>query len=194
MADADKKEEKKEKKKGALKEKLVAFLPWIIMAVVVIVCAGSGFGAGRLFASLGASKTAEPAQEQPQEPQLPDPFEELKADPSKAGAGSIWYYTLTPVVANLDEPGATRYIRASLILGVSAEMDQIKGALFFDEKIPILVNWLTIYLSNLTIDDVTGAANLRRIQSQILDAFNEELFPNSKPLIKKIFLKEFPIQ
>ncbi len=185
--EGDKKSESTDKK-----SLLADLLPWIIMAVVVVICAGSGIGLARLFAGSGESGTTEPAAQQQQE--QGDLFEELKANSSKAGAGSIWYYPLEPVVANLDEPGATRYIRAVLTLGVSAKMDQKKGTEFLNEKIPVLINWLTIYLSNLTINDVTGAANLRRIQSQIRDAFNEELFPNSRPLIEKIFIKEFPIQ
>ncbi len=197
MADKEKKKNEEEPKKQEDDKKsestekkalLAGLLPWIIMAVVVIVCAGIGIGLARLF---GESGTTEPAQQQQEQG---DPFKELKADSSKARAGSIWYYPLEPVVANLDEPGATRYIRATLTLGVGAEMDKKKGTEFLNEKIPILINWLTIYLSNLTINDATGAANLRRIQSQILDAFNEELFPNSRPRIEKIFLTEFAIQ
>lgn len=201
MADEENKktEEEPEQQEGDKKSDstdkkslLAGLLPWIIMAVVVIVCAGSGIGLARLFAGSSESDTTEPVAEQQQE--QADPFEELKADSSKTGAGSIWYYPLQPVVANLNEPGATRYIRATLTLGISAKMDQEKGIAFLDEKKPILINWLTIYLSNLTINDATGAANLRRIQSQILDAFNEELLPNSKPLIEKIFITEFAIQ
>jgi flagellar basal body-associated protein FliL len=57
-----------------------------------------------------------------------------------------------------------------------------------------LKNWLTIYLSSQTIEDIGGDKNLRRIQSQILDAFNERLFPNTKPKIKEVLFKEFAVQ
>lgn len=196
MADADDNKNKEEPKEqegettpesADKKPSSVGLLPWIIMAVVVLVCAGIGLGLGQLLAGQDATETAEPPQQQ-------DPLEDLKAGASKAGAGDLWYYDMDPVVANLDEPGATRYIRATLTLGVSPEMDQEKGTAFFDGKKPVLIDCLTIYLSSLTIQDVTGARNLRRIQSRILDAFNEELFPDTKPQIKKVLIREFPIQ
>lgn len=163
-------------------------LQWIIMAVVIMLCAGAGFGLGRFFAG---SSTANPNQSEQQTPQN-EKNEDLKADGSEEGKS--WFYDLDPVVANLDVPGATRYVRASLTLEISSEIDQAKGAAFIDEKKPVLVNWLAIYLASLTLDDVTGEANLKRIQSEIRDAYNEELFPDSKPQVEKVLLKEFPIQ
>ena len=59
---------------------------------------------------------------------------------------------------------------------------------------PILTNWLTIYLASLSLEDIRGDRNLKRIQIQILDAFNEQLFPNQKPKIKRVLFKEFAIQ
>jgi flagellar basal body-associated protein FliL len=74
-------------------------------------------------------------------------------------------------------------------------MDKQKYTAFLDEeKKPTLTNWLTIYLAGLTLEDIRGDKNLRRIQSQILDAFNEQLFPDAKPQIKHILFKEFAIQ
>jgi len=97
-------------------------------------------------------------------------------------------------VANLNEPSVTRFVRASLTLEMSAEMDVEKGTAFLDEKKPILINWLTVYLSSLGLEDIRGDKNLRSIQSHIRDAFNEKLFPDSKPQIKQVLIKEFPVQ
>jgi hypothetical protein len=36
--------------------------------------------------------------------------------------------------------------------------------------------------------------DMKRIQSQILDAFNEILFPSNKRQIKKVLIREFNIQ
>ena len=57
-----------------------------------------------------------------------------------------------------------------------------------------MTNWLTIYLASLSLGDIRGDKNLRRIQSQITDAFNEILFPDAKPQIENVLFKEFPIQ
>jgi flagellar basal body-associated protein FliL len=197
MADEDDTEQQETQKKqettkaeSSDKKSLVGrFLPWIIIAVVVVVFAGAGLTLGRMFA--GSSTPQTPGDsEQDQSAQV----ENLEAKNSKAGAQKTWYYDLEPVVANLDVTDVTRYVRASLTLEVSPEVDEKNGTAFFDEKKPILTNWLTVYLASLGLDDIRGDMNLKRIQSQVLDAFNEELFPDSKPKIKSILFKEFAVQ
>lgn len=202
MADADdtKNEEKqKDTKAKSTDEKpssparLPEFLPWIIMAVAVILCAGAGLGLGRLFAGSSMPPSAESSQQA-----KPAQAENLKAEAPDLNAGGsqkTWYYELEPVVANLDVPGITRYVRAVITLEISAEMDKQKYTAFLDEeKKPVLTSWLTIYLASLTLEDIRGDRNLKRIQSQILDAFNEKLFPDARPQIKHVLFKEFAIQ
>jgi len=193
--DVEKQEEKQEDSKVEKTDEsprtgmVSRFLPWIIMVVVIIVFAGAGFGFGRLLAGSGKAKTVESSQED-----QPAQQEYLKADDSATDSQKAWYYDLEPVVANLDVPGVTRYVRASLTLEINPEVDENKGITFFEEKKPLLTNWLTIYLASLTLEDIRGDKNLKRIQSQILDAFNERLFPDAKPQIEHILFKEFAIQ
>jgi len=197
MADEDdaKQEETQEKQettktKSSDKKSLVGrFLPWIIIAVVVVVFAGAGLTLGRIFVGSKTSQT-HGVSEQDQSAQV----ENLEAKSSAAGAQKTWYYDLEPVIANLNVTDVTRYVRASLTLEVSPEVDEQKGTAFFDEKKPILTNWLTVYLASLGLEDIRGDMNLKRIQSQVLDAFNEKLFPDSKPKIKSILFKEFAVQ
>jgi flagellar basal body-associated protein FliL len=163
-------------------------LPWIILGIVAVISAGAGFGVGRLFAGSGADEASQSA------PQGQSTEEDILKAMSSAGAQKTWYYDLEPVVANLDEPNVTRYIRAVLTLEMNPEMDEKKGKSFLDEKKPILTNWLAIYLASLGLEDIRGERNLKSIQSQILDVFNEKLFPNSKPQIKQVLFKEFAIQ
>jgi flagellar basal body-associated protein FliL len=202
MADADdikeqEEQEKQEEQKDPKAEKsdkkslIARFLPWIILFVVVLICAAAGLSVGRLFAGSGTPEAAESGSES----DAPSLTEDLKADNGSAeGPAKVWYYDLDPVVANLNEPTVTRYVRASLTFEMSAEMDVKKGTTFLDEKKPILINWLTVYLSSLGLEDIRGDKNLRSIQSYIRDAFNEKLFPDSKPQIKQVLIKEFPVQ
>lgn len=163
-------------------------LPWVILGVIVVVFGGTGFGLGRLFASSGTDKSSDSSQQN-----QPAKAEDLTAE-GQAAAQKIWYYDLEPVVANLDEPSVTRYVRAVLTLEMNPQMDEKKGRSFLDEKKPILTNWMAIYLASLSIEDIRGEKNLKSIQSQILDVFNEKLFPSSKPQIKQVLFKEFAIQ
>jgi len=197
MADEDetKQQEKQEKQEstkteaGDKKSLIGRFLPKIIVAVVVVIFAGAGFTLGRLFAGSRTPQTPG-ASEQDQSAQV----EKLEAKGSADGSQKSWYYHLEPIVANLDVADVTRYVRASLTLEVSSEVDEKKGTAFLDEKKPILTNWLTVYLASLGLDDIRGENNLKRIQSQVLDGFNEKLFPDSKLKIKRILFKEFAVQ
>lgn len=187
-----KEEQKKPKAEKSDKKSLIArFLPWIILFVVVLICAGAGLSVGRLFAGSGTPEAAESDSGSDASAQI----EDLKADNGSAeDYTKVWYYDLDPVVANLNEPTVTRYVRASLTLEMSADMDVKKGTVFLDEKKPILINWLTVYLSSLGLEDIRGDNNLRSIQSHIRDSFNDKLFPDSQSQIKQVLIKEFPVQ
>jgi flagellar basal body-associated protein FliL len=177
--------------KSGIKSLIARFLPWIIMVVVVLVCAGVGFSVGRLFAGPGTPQADVSGSGADTQSLTHD----LKADNDSADdSGKVWYYDLDPVVANLNEPAVTRYVRASLTLEMSADMDVKKGTALLEMKKPILINWLTVYLSSLSLEDIRGDKNLRSIQSHIRDAFNEKLFPDSKSQIKQVLIKEFPVQ
>jgi flagellar basal body-associated protein FliL len=182
-----KKGKEKADEKGDKKALIPRLLPWIIMAVVVAVCAGGGFGLGRLFGSQRTSEQAEAAGES-------DPDAQAAADGPNAESRPVWYYDLDAVVANPDVPGATRYVKAALTLQMNGAISKDDGNALINEKKPILIDWLNIYLKSLTIEDMTGDKNMMRIKVQILDAFNEQLFGDAKPQIERILFREFPLQ
>jgi flagellar basal body-associated protein FliL len=185
------KQQNPEAEKTDKKSLIARFLPWLIIVVVVLICAVGGLSVGQLFAGPGTSE-ADASIPGSDAQILTD---DLKADGDSADdSGKFWYYDLDPVVANLNEPTVTRYVRASFTLEISAEVDEKKGRAFLDEKKPILVNWLTVYLSSLSLDDIRGDKNLRSIQAHVRDAFNEQLFPDSQAQIKQVLIKEFPVQ
>ena len=196
MADVDDKGRAEERKgpgaEGGNRKSLVGrLLPWVVMVVVVAVSAGAGLGLGRLFAGPRHAEPGGPAAAGDESADTTD----LKAtDDSTEDSENVWYYDLDPVVANLNEPSVTRYVRATLTLQMSSDLDSKKGTAFLDEKKPILINWLTVYLSSLSLEDIRGDKNLKSIQSHVREAFNEKLFPDSKPQIKQVLIKEFPVQ
>src|SRR4030042_2541664 len=138
MADEgdEKKQEQNQEAKGDSGDKKSSGgrLFWIVAAVVVIVSAGAGFGLGRLFGSSQtnqADQTVEGGSAQSQD---------LTADTADLTAQEpqdTWYYTLEPVVANLNEPSVTRYVRVTLTLVMDSHIDQTKGTAFIEEKKPI---------------------------------------------------------
>jgi flagellar basal body-associated protein FliL len=185
---AEEKHDKKEQPEN--NEKNLGIISILIIAAVLLVFIISGFVIGK---KMGGGNIADPNQrvkfksEGKIDSNKPDKTE-------KQADGESWYYELDPVLANLNSPGATRYVRAVLVLQMSPEISKNDGEKLLEKKKPILVNWLTIYLSNLSLEQATGEENIQRIRANVLDAFNEKLWPDSKPKIEKILLKEFPIQ
>ena len=192
MADVDDTEEEQEsaEEEDDQKSFIGRFLPWIIIAAIAVFCAGAGFGLGQLFGDSGASEAAG-AGPKSDESNLVD---KLAANDDSRDDSKVWYYDLDPIIANLNEPGISRYVRASFTLEISAEMDQKKGAAFLDEKKPVLRDMLFIYLSGLSLKDIQGDKNLKSLQSRIREMLNEKFFPDSKPQITRVLIKEFPIQ
>lgn len=166
-----------------------SILVWAVLGMIVVGSAAAGFGAAKLFAV-----PSEP--EEPVSPAVVEQKEQMDAllAAEKNGAGVGWSMDLEPVIANLNEPGVTRYVRATLTLDISGKADRKKAEEYIRQRLPMLRNWLTIYLAGLCLDDVKGSRNLKRVQSEILDSFNEQLFPDSKPLVERVLFKEFAIQ
>ena len=198
MADTDDKEKKEDTKKENTKTEekeqsqqtgtKISILTWIIMAVVVVLFAGSGFALGRLLAGSPSPEITESSQENTQ-------TEELIPDDVKTNSKDTWYYNdLESVVVNPDEPGATRFVRVGLILEISSGLSVERAKELIDAKKPPLINWLNLYFKSLTLREMENDRDMRRILSQICDSFNEILFPDAKPQIKKILIREFNIQ
>lgn len=168
---------------------LTKIRPWLIPAAVVFVFAVGGFLIGRSFGTRGSAQNVSGAEQNT--PATPAPSKEPAL---KAETGEMWYYDLDPVVVNLNEPGVTRYARVGLTLEINSTMDEKEGRPFLDQKKPLLKHWLTLFLSNQTLEDTRGEKNLTRMETQICEAYNSSLFPSAKGRISGILFREFAIQ
>ena len=161
---------------------------WLIVAIVVL---SGGVGGFALSVMMGGSSNPDPNQ------QVEAPVAEPAYDPliAQTDTQKSWLYTkMDPIVANLDEPGVTRYVRVSIILEMSPQLDMINGEVFLDEKKIVLQDWMTTYLAGLSLEDVRGSRSLNRIKREVVDRFNELLFGPDKAYIEKILFKEFAVQ
>jgi flagellar basal body-associated protein FliL len=160
---------------------------WLILAIVVL---AGGVGGFALSVMTGGSAAGDPNTVQPA------PVEQA-FDPlvSKTDTKKSWLYTkMDPIVANLDEPGVTRYVRVSIILELSSQLDSINGETFLEEKKIILQDWMTTYLAGLSLEDVRGSRSLNRIKREVVDQFNQLLFGPDKAYVEKVLFKEFAVQ
>lgn len=198
--DEEKKDEQesgqeKEPKADDKKSAGIGLFTWLILAAVVIAGLAGGFALAQLMAGTGSDSPQQPEAKETQ-PDDGSPENETINDMlvDKPKGETLWPYDLEPVVANLDEPGVTRYARVTVTLQLDPQMDQEKGAVFLEGKKAVLIDWLTTYIAGLSLERVRGTRNLSRIKKEIRDSFNELLFPQSKPFIRDILFKEFAIQ
>lgn len=189
--------QEKDEKKDAVKTPPAAaggsmgLVTWIILGSVVVAGTTGGFALSQL---VGGQEPPAPASPQAVESEkAAQAFDQLMAQ--QTGAAAAWMYdAMEPVLANLDEPGVTRYVRVTISLELSPEMDPIKGKDFLDQRVLVLRDWLTTYFSGLSLEDVRGSRNLNRIKRDVQDQFNELLFPGAKPFVRQVFFKEFAVQ
>jgi len=145
---------------------------------IVALAAAAGYGTGTLI-SRGTAATPEP-----------QPAEKAQADTGEQT--QFQYKDFETITVNLDEPRLARYARATITVAVLPDDFEEVSALI-DNKMPVLRDWLTVYLASCTLDDVRGSANLNRIRREILDAFNQQLWPDQKPKIHDVLFKEFTV-
>jgi flagellar basal body-associated protein FliL len=185
--------------RGAINPKL------LMIGGVILVAAGLGYGAAIMTGSgpasaaaaeptgaASASSTEGTEKAPPSEGASHSASAEKKDPKAKADKGEFTYYDFEPIVVNLDEPRLARYVRVTLTLAVLGENHDTVTALI-EKKKPELKNWVTTYFSSCTLDQVRGAANLNRLRREILDAFNQQLWPDQKPLISHVLFKEFAV-
>jgi len=197
MADEEKQDVKQEQEgkkettaKPASGGKSSWWLVWGIIGAVTVAASTGGFALSQL---LGGTDMVCPAAEVESADAPEKNFDEYLTRNGKDQ--TPWTYDqLEPVVANLDEPGVTRYVRICITLEISPEMDPSKGQSYIGERKLILRDWLTTYFAGLSLEDVRGTRNLEKIKRQVQDEFNDILFPNGRPYVKRILFKEFAVQ
>jgi flagellar basal body-associated protein FliL len=103
------------------------------------------------------------------------------------------YFEFEPVVVNINDGRLARFIRMAITLAIRQE-NYLEVTQRIERFQPKLEDKLTVYLSGCTIDEVRGPKNLNRIRREILDMFNDILWPDEASKIEEVLFKEFKIQ
>jgi flagellar basal body-associated protein FliL len=179
--ETEKKETTQEAPKGGL-------IFWILLLAVTVAGSTGGFALCQLI-------DGEPAESAEKTEQAEKKKEAENVLMSQQQGQTAWIYDkLEPVLANLDEPGVTRYVRVTVILEISPDMDPVKGEEFLTSRQMVLRDWMTTYFAGLSLEDCRGTRNLSRIKKEVVDNFNKILFPGSRPFVQSVFFKEFAVQ
>jgi flagellar basal body-associated protein FliL len=162
-------------------------LKLVIVVVLAVAIIGVSAAVGGFMARSATAAAPTPAQTPQTQPAEDLATSEIKTDIQYT------YCEMEPIIVNLNEPRLARYIRASIVLAVKGENFKTVSELV-EKKKPELKSWLTVYLAGCSLEDVRGPKNLNRICREVREAFNEQLWSGSKPLIEKVLLKEFAVQ
>jgi flagellar FliL protein len=148
-------------------------LTWLISAVVCLAAIAGGFFVPVLMDGKAGGKEHS-AQDQ------------ADVHPALVSFGD-------PIVVNLAEERLSRYLRVKLMLVVDAGEEQAVSERLQKKK-SFLKNWLLSYLSDQTVQGITGASGQNRIRREIRDQFNTMLFPDGAEKISDVLFEEFTVQ
>ena len=185
MADPENNEDKGQEKPAEAPAKKGGgkLFTWLLPVGAIVVCAGMGFFVGRLFGTRGAAQNVSAAEQSGQSDAVQD------AASTPVDTGPSWYYDIEPVIGNLTDPGVVHYIRIAVTLEISG-ISEKDGTSLLDQKTPLIRNLLLLYLNNLTSEDVQGEQSLRRMQAQIADMLNQNLFGGTPGTVKQVLFRE----
>ena len=97
------------------------------------------------------------------------------------------------VVVNLGEERLTRYLRVKLLIVCDDVHQKTVNDMLTKQK-PFMKSWLISYLSDQSLQEVSGAAGVNRVRREVRDHFNAMLFPDGSELIQDILFDEFVVQ
>jgi flagellar protein FliL len=159
----------KEEKQG---KKGMGMILWIIVPVFA---AGTGFAASMVLFPKSADTEVE----------------ELSLSAPEASASS--YISFEPVTVNLNEGRLNRFLNVALTLQVrTSEEEEVKHLL--ETHRPVLKTWLLSYLSELSTEDIRGAAGQNRIRREIQSQFNSVLFTDGFDHVYDVLFEQFNVQ
>lgn len=196
MADEESKQEKASKDDGKKNEKQSRnggkkdLMVFAVMCLGVVILSTGGGMAANLF--LGGSQAPPPPEGQPDPEVAGQPAEPLKIAPKAPESiqEDFKYYEFEDLTVNLNVPRVNRYLNCKILMAVRpAEKDEAFGLI--EKKQIVLKNWLMSYLGDLSLDDVTGRKNINRIQREICDSLNDQLWPDQKQRIHHVFFDDF---
>lgn len=157
----------------------------VLYAGVGVIAAAAGYAAATLS---GCSESPDAAEAKPPE---------TVRTGARPGGGMIeedfHYVDFEPLTVNLDEPRLARYISVTLALAIPVDQADAETLKLIETKKRVLRDWLTSYFASCSLDDVRGAVNMGRMRREILDAFNQKLWPDQKPRINRVLFMKFTV-
>lgn len=159
-----------------------------LIAAVLSIAAG---GATPMFVNVPAllGKTAEADGEHAAEAKHAKPTKKKSAHAEEKTAS----VPFGDVTVNLAEERLTRYLRLKIVLIVEEEAEATVPALL-EKKKAAMKGWLISHLTGKTLKDVQGTVGVNRLQREILERFEDILYPNGHGALKNVMFEEYLVQ
>lgn len=122
--------------------------------------------------------------------------EKPKAKPKAEGEGktaTIAFSDDKGLVVNLAEERATRYLKLKITLLVDAEAEKEVTEKLAKKK-AAMKSWLLIHLAGKTLKDVSGSVGASRVQREILERFEDFLYPDGNGALRAVLFEEYVVQ
>ncbi len=103
------------------------------------------------------------------------------------------YVDFGETVVNINSDRLNRYLRVHVMLMVKSD-DQLVVEQMVTERRSSLKSWLISYLSDVSMEDLRGAAGQNRLRREIQDHFNTVLFEDGYDRIREVLFEEFNVQ
>lgn len=100
---------------------------------------------------------------------------------------------VSDVVVNLAEDKMTRYLRLKIAVTVEADYEKEATEAVTKHK-AALKSKVISHVAGKTLKDVSGTVGFTRLQRELLDRFEEELYPDGDSHIRAVLFEEFVIQ
>ena len=176
MPEENPREREETKEKGQSSKKSIFNLPFLIKwaGLVVAILVASYFVVEKVATPFLTPKVSKKEEMQP-----------VSAQPKKEEIGPV--YNFDPIIVNLNEEGARRYLKVTLSLELSSpevtrEIELLK---------PRLLDCLITLLSSKSLKDIEGAKGKENLRKQIVAEINRHL---NTGIVINAYFGEFIIQ
>jgi flagellar basal body-associated protein FliL len=97
------------------------------------------------------------------------------------------------VVVNLAEDRMNRYLRLKLAVLVDAEAEKEVTELLTKQKAAVKSKLIN-HIAGKSLKDVSGSVGVNRLQREVLERFEEVLYPDGHSRIRAVLFEEYVVQ
>lgn len=156
-----------------------------LVLIVAAVLAATAGGAIPVVVDVSTMVGAKPAE---------DGKEADKKKKKKAGHDEhLAAVPVGDVSVNLAEERMTRFIRVKVAVQVEEAAEKKVHELVEKQKVA-LKSWMISHIAGKSLKDVSGTLGVNRLQREMLERFDDMLYPNGDSPIRAVLFEEYIVQ